>query len=130
MLFIDITNVVINVSFFFFFNDTATTEIYTLFPTRRSSDLRDRAGPPAGPCHPGWRPRVARPARAGHPSRPGSSRLAPADRAGPARLVLPDRRGGGGQLERGLSAGQPRCPARLRGRRIRRFLPGHGHRPD
>src|SRR3972149_10954624 len=25
--------------FFFFFNDTATTEIYT-FPTRRSSDLR------------------------------------------------------------------------------------------
>src|SRR5574337_970897 len=26
---------------FFFFNDTATTEIYTSFPTRRSSDLRD-----------------------------------------------------------------------------------------
>src|SRR5574339_1283534 len=26
-------------AFFFFFNDTATTEIYTLFPTRRSSDL-------------------------------------------------------------------------------------------
>src|SRR2546427_2145411 len=26
----------------FFFNDTATTEIYTLFPTRRSSDLRGR----------------------------------------------------------------------------------------
>src|SRR3989442_7662708 len=26
--------------FFFFFNDTATTEIYTLSPTRRSSDLR------------------------------------------------------------------------------------------
>src|SRR3712207_9145542 len=25
--------------FSFFFNDTATTEIYTLFPTRRSSDL-------------------------------------------------------------------------------------------
>src|SRR6266481_8107477 len=25
--------------FFFFFNDTATTEIYTSFPTRRSSDL-------------------------------------------------------------------------------------------
>ena len=25
--------------FIFFFNDTATTEIYTLFPTRRSSDL-------------------------------------------------------------------------------------------
>src|SRR5438874_9092224 len=25
---------------FFFFNDTPTTEIYTLFPTRRSSDLR------------------------------------------------------------------------------------------
>src|SRR3712207_6958934 len=24
---------------FFFFNDTATTEIYTSFPTRRSSDL-------------------------------------------------------------------------------------------
>ena len=29
-------------SFFFFFNDTATTEIYTPFPTRRSSDLHDR----------------------------------------------------------------------------------------
>src|SRR6266516_5068326 len=28
---------------FFFFNDTATTEIYTLSPTRRSSDLRSRA---------------------------------------------------------------------------------------
>src|SRR3712207_7195937 len=27
----------------FFFNDTATTEIYTLFPTRRSSDLRGAA---------------------------------------------------------------------------------------
>src|SRR6266498_1501511 len=26
----------------FFFNDTATTEIYTLFPTRRSSDLLRR----------------------------------------------------------------------------------------
>src|SRR2546430_3904384 len=26
-------------SYLFFFNDTATTEIYTLFPTRRSSDL-------------------------------------------------------------------------------------------
>src|SRR6266498_970015 len=30
-------------SFFFFFNDTATTEIYTLSPTRRSSDLARRA---------------------------------------------------------------------------------------
>src|SRR5256885_17122728 len=29
-------------SFFFFFNDTATTEIYTLSPTRRSSDLREK----------------------------------------------------------------------------------------
>src|SRR5438093_12964869 len=28
-----------NCRFLFFFNDTATTEIYTLFPTRRSSDL-------------------------------------------------------------------------------------------
>src|SRR3712207_7980955 len=27
---------------FFFFNDTATTEIYTPFPTRRSSDLISR----------------------------------------------------------------------------------------
>src|SRR3712207_9091506 len=25
---------------YFFFNDTATTEIYTSFPTRRSSDLK------------------------------------------------------------------------------------------
>src|SRR5258708_22695862 len=32
--------------FFFFFNDTATTEIYPLFPTRRSSDLTSR--PPLG----------------------------------------------------------------------------------
>src|SRR5213079_3518154 len=35
---------------FFFFNDTATTEIYTttdtLFPTRRSSDLRRARGQP------------------------------------------------------------------------------------
>src|SRR2546421_6315256 len=29
---------------FFFFNDTATTEIYTLSPTRRSSDLRTSLG--------------------------------------------------------------------------------------
>src|SRR3712207_8146321 len=28
---------------YFFFNDTATTEIYTSFPTRRSSDLRHLA---------------------------------------------------------------------------------------
>src|SRR6266446_7034494 len=32
---------------FFLFNDTATTEIYTLFPTRRSSDLG--GGLTAGP---------------------------------------------------------------------------------
>src|SRR3712207_9307107 len=31
--------VVKSMSFIFFFNDTATTEIYTSFPTRRSSDL-------------------------------------------------------------------------------------------
>src|SRR5690349_22843202 len=30
----------------FFFNDTATTEIYTLSPTRRSSDLAAPARPP------------------------------------------------------------------------------------
>src|SRR3712207_8128287 len=30
-------------SLFFFFNDTATTEIYT-FPTRRSSDLHEQVG--------------------------------------------------------------------------------------
>src|SRR3712207_8291781 len=29
---------------FFFFNDTATTEIYTPFPTRRSSDLHGQQG--------------------------------------------------------------------------------------
>src|SRR2546430_10363943 len=29
-----------HLSCFFFFNDTATTEIYTSFPTRRSSDLK------------------------------------------------------------------------------------------
>src|SRR5260363_460863 len=32
----------------FFFNDTATTEIYTSFPTRRSSDLGPRRFP--WPC--------------------------------------------------------------------------------
>src|SRR5260364_469118 len=37
--------------FFFFFNDTATTEIYTSFPTRRSSDL---PGGSAGAVS-GWR---------------------------------------------------------------------------
>src|SRR3989449_5150861 len=31
-----------SLSVFFFFNDTATTEIYTPFPTRRSSDLSGR----------------------------------------------------------------------------------------
>src|SRR5258707_4457422 len=35
---------------FFFFNDTATTEIYTLSPTRRSSDL---ASPSAASTCPG-----------------------------------------------------------------------------
>src|SRR5882762_10590674 len=35
---------------FFFFNDTATTEIYTLSPTRRSSDLRRTV-----PSVPTWR---------------------------------------------------------------------------
>src|SRR2546426_949749 len=40
-----------HLSVFFFFNDTATTEIYTLFPTRRSSDL---ACPPD--CPPGRAP--------------------------------------------------------------------------
>src|SRR3712207_8004520 len=33
----------------FFFNDTATTEIYTLFPTRRSSDLRSPMLAPTWP---------------------------------------------------------------------------------
>src|SRR3712207_8293567 len=32
----------------FFFNDTATTEIYTLSPTRRSSDLSSRGFDPPG----------------------------------------------------------------------------------
>src|SRR5256885_13115782 len=41
-------DVVLRSVFFFFFNDTATTEIYTSFPTRRSSDLMEakRSGPP------------------------------------------------------------------------------------
>ena len=64
------------------------------------------------------------------PSRRVPDRLAPADRARPDGPVLPDRRGGGGELERGLSPGQPGRPARLRGRWIRRFLPGHGRRAD
>src|SRR2546422_1413902 len=45
---------------FFFFNDTATTEIYTLSLTRRSSDLADRGGPPhrrRRPHRRGWRGR-------------------------------------------------------------------------
>src|SRR5688572_31367681 len=32
-------NTFYSLSYFFFFNDPATTEIYTSFPTRRSSDL-------------------------------------------------------------------------------------------
>src|ERR1022692_98349 len=35
---------------FFFFNDTATTEIYTLFPTRRSSDLGSPRAPISNRC--------------------------------------------------------------------------------
>src|SRR3712207_8051429 len=34
---------------YFFFNDTATTEIYTLFPTRRSSDLGQFVTTPTDP---------------------------------------------------------------------------------
>src|SRR2546430_12427029 len=44
---------------FFFFNDTATTEIYTLSPTRRSSDLLWRS---RRPCGSPSRPREGRPA--------------------------------------------------------------------
>src|SRR2546430_16631188 len=45
---------------FFFFNDTATTEIYTLSLTRRSSDLRGNLPADAG----GWlRGHLARPAQ-------------------------------------------------------------------
>src|SRR5436853_1845847 len=40
----------------FFFHDPATTDIYTSFPTRRSSDLHGRAGPAARPDEAG-RPR-------------------------------------------------------------------------
>src|SRR2546430_13626837 len=43
--------------FVFFFNDTATTEIYTLFPTRRSSDLVAHRGVPVGQL--GLRERLA-----------------------------------------------------------------------
>src|SRR5260364_476994 len=44
---------------FFFFNDTATTEIYTLSPTRRSSDLAR---------HPARRAVRARPLSLTHPT--------------------------------------------------------------
>jgi MFS family permease len=77
---------------------------------------------PGEPAHRGGRP--ARPCRL------EPAWLGPADRAGPAGPVLPDRRGSSGQLERGLPPGQPGCPARVRGRRLRRFLPGHGGRAD
>src|SRR5471030_3496076 len=40
-LFVGIVDLFLGLLLFFFFNDTATTEIYTL-PTRRSSDLRRR----------------------------------------------------------------------------------------
>ena len=75
-------------------------------------------------------PSVAGLARPAGPGRLEPAWLGPADRAGPAGPVLPDRRGSGGQLERGLPPGQPGCAARVRGRRLRRFFPGHGGRAD
>src|SRR2546422_11134640 len=79
-------------SFFFFFNDTATTEIYTSFPTRRSSDLARRGArtggdPAASRTHPARRLRsgLDRDAR----ERPRTSHHA-GQRAGPS-----GRRAGG-----------------------------------
>src|SRR5260364_456647 len=46
---------------FFFFNDTATTEIYTLSPTRRSSDLPGRDDAPPRPAAADDQPPHARP---------------------------------------------------------------------
>src|SRR3712207_8755308 len=41
----------VHIGLFFFFNDPATTEISTLSPTRRSSDLNGFCGcAPPGPC--------------------------------------------------------------------------------
>src|SRR5687767_15294234 len=65
--------------FFFFFNDTATTEIYT-FPTRRSSDL-NRPGVTRGrlgdvrrhaDLGPARRQRAVQPVRGRPPGRPGA----------------------------------------------------------
>ena len=89
-------------------------------------------GGPAGvrtqPHDPAPPPPEPRPAGPDRPSRPGRCRVGPADRAGPAGPVLPDRRECGGQLERRLSARQPGGPARVCGRWICGFLPGHGGR--
>ncbi len=95
---------------------------------RRPGAQPGRLGLRARPRGPAWPAPGARPAGLGRPSGPGWSRLGPADRTRPAGPVLPDRRGGGGQLERGLPPERPGSPARVRGRRICGFLPGHGGR--
>src|SRR3712207_8723820 len=56
-----------SLTFFFFFNDTATTEIYTLSPTRRSSDL----GPPGPARHAGAASPAASPSPDPRASGPG-----------------------------------------------------------
>src|SRR3546814_18464734 len=65
--------------FFFFFNDTATTEMYTYsFPTRRSSDLTESsrafATSESRRSSHGWRdgPGRRRPAPARHNTRPSA----------------------------------------------------------
>src|SRR3712207_9343044 len=108
----------------FFFNDTATTEIYTSFPTRRSSDLPPddrragagvrgggRGGPGGradrGPAAPGQLRGDGRPAgdlvRHGPP---GDRRLRPGPaRRGPGRA----RAAGGGEGPGGGRVGTEGC---------------------
>ncbi len=95
---------------------------------RRPRDRRpEPPGRPARPADPAAaRHPVPGPARAGRGSRMARPGLVAADGTRPARLVLPDSRGRGGQLERALPAGQPGRPAGNPGRRVRGLLPGHG----
>src|SRR6266496_3816064 len=82
--------------FFFFFNDTATTEIYTLslhdaLPIRRPGrDLRGRTAARPGPPEPAEPDRADEPPPAAVPQPDHGSRPAPAVRGRRQRLV-PDR---------------------------------------
>src|SRR5256885_13359550 len=103
--------------FFFFFNDTATTEIYTLSLHDALPISRARAA--GARCGPGRRGRAAQsgaePQQHGHPAQ-GSAR-------GVDRLsVVSGRRAGGAVLEARRRAGRPLASCRRRFRRPEKAL--------